>query len=796
MSREPGDAPETVVDERVFFNPEIATPKTDRSGQQDGDADRKWQTRPAATRARVRFRRIWHAALRTLSAAFARERAVGTAFLFVPVALCAGVVWYFQMSDEPAAYGLVLWLAVPAAFLALVRDSARIARAIAAALALVVAGTLLAQWHASMSPQQMLGSAVTTRLTGRIAAIEERANGRTRLTVDILATERPKLRYAPDRVRLTASRLPQGLQIGGGIKGVARLMPISGPFHPGGYDFTIHAYFDGYGANGFFLGEPSVVVLASGDGGSDRFALGIARLRQAIGAEIARVTDGRGGAVAVTLITGNKSVIPADVTEALRTSGLAHILSISGLHMALVAATVMTLLRTGFALAPNWSARRPVKKYAAAVALAATGFYLFLAGASVATQRSFIMLAIMLLALTFDRSAVTMRNLALAAIAVVMLAPHEVTGPGFQMSFAATAALIAVYAAWRDHRQGRRSANSHEQRGLAGQVARRVLLFVAGLAVTSLVAGLATGVFASYHFGRVAPYGLLANLAAMPLVSLLVMPLAVVSVMAMPFGMHAVPLQLMAWSVEQVIVIAERVAALSPPIATGQMPDLALFLFVLALVCTCLFSTVLRFLSLLPLTGAIVVWQLSVPPVAIVSEDARQFAVLERSAEGIRLHVNRKRPNAFTLNLWSGASGARTTVLPGASDVIQCDDMSCVASAGSAGTTRIGYLTDPGPQDNVHQAHKNWADRQGEACRTFDLVVVADAPSWQYCPNGRPLLSARQLALYGAAEIHVSGVGEIDIRHALAGPERPWLEHRRFSRAARNLAERRRNSRQ
>ncbi|WP_193178277.1 ComEC/Rec2 family competence protein [Oricola nitratireducens] len=737
------------------------------------------------------------AACRSFQAALQREAGLGTAFLFLPVALICGVLVYFSLPVEPAPWNLASGLVVLAVLLVVLRGSAGHARHAALALFVGVVGMALAQAHTRLDPTPVLGSDVTTRLTGRILAIEERANGRTRFTVDVIRTERPELRYAPDRIRVTAAGGAQGFAIGGGIHGVVRLTSPSGPAHPGGYDFAFHSYFDGLGANGFFLGKPKPVRLAEPVRLLARVTLALERLRQSISREIRRSAPGRAGAVSTALVTGNKSGIPDDVTEALRVAGLAHILSISGLHMALVAATVMATLRLGFAFAPNWSSRHPVKKYSAAGALAATAFYLFLAGAGVATQRSFVMLAIMLLALTFDRNAVTMRNLALAAIAVVVVAPHEVTGPGFQMSFAATAALIAVYAGWQDwshHRERRRPDRAAQSRtaALAGTASRYAL----GIAVTSLVAGLATGIFASYHFGRIAPYGLLANLAAMPIVTLLVMPIAVAAVVLIPFGLHVYPFKAMAWAAELVIEIAERVAAISPAVKTGQMPPVALLAFAAGLVLVCLFSTRLRWVAVPVFLGASLVWSVQKPPLAVISEDARQFAVLDSNGGGKTvLHVNRNRPNAFILDQWKDAYGASDVVKPGDSAVMACDDTLCVAHMGSADPPlKVAYVVEPigGKQGQISTE----AVSVETACAHYDMVIFAKAPSPQSCANGTPVISAQMLALYGAAEIRrASGEAENDltVRFALPGPVRPWLDHRRYSRPARNLPEWRRS---
>ncbi|MFZ2102317.1 MAG: ComEC/Rec2 family competence protein, partial [Oricola sp.] len=601
--------------------------------------------------------------------------------------------------------------------------------------------------------------------------------------VEVLKTERPTLRYAPAVVRVTAGGAADGFDIGDGIKGVVRLTSPSGPAFPGGYDFAFHGYFNGIGANGFFLGKPERAEIADRAGLFARSALAIEKLRHSISHEIRRAVPGREGAVATALITGSKSGIPDEVTEALRVSGLAHILSISGLHMALVAATVMATLRLGFAFFPLWSARYPVKKYAAAGALAATGFYLFLAGAGVATQRSFAMLAIMLLALSFDRAAVTMRNLALAALAVLAIAPNEVLGPGFQMSFAATAALIAVYGSWRDWTQyrprRRRKPDRHVGiRSTLGTVGRYVL----GILVTSFVAGLATGIFASYHFGRIAPYGLIANLAAMPVVSILVMPLAVVAVVLMPFGLHVYPFKAMAWAVGIVIDVAESVAALSPAVPTGQMPVVALLGLTAGLAILCLFSSRLRLLALPILLASGLLWHGQAPPLAVISEDARQFAVLSRDGDGtVRLHTNRDRPNGFILEQWSAAYRSGETVKPGRSNVMRCDGAICVATLGSEGRSRqVTYVDAVLDRDDPNTLES--------LCAGSDLVIFAKAPSPQACPDETPVLTAKMLALNGSAEIRFAGNG-LSVRQASPGPTRPWLNHRRFSRAARNLEE-------
>jgi competence protein ComEC len=216
----------------------------------------------------------------------------------------------------------------------------------------------------------------------------------------------------------------------------------------------------------------------------------------------------------------------------------------------------MVLLRSGFALFPDFSSRHPVKKYAAALAIVGLAGYLFISGAEVAAQRSFIMLAVMLAAVLFDRAALTLRNLAISAIIVIAVSPHEVVGPSFQMSFAATAALVGAYAAWSDWRADR-PGSPPVDRSLAGRVLRYLLLAAAGLAVTSIVAGGATTIYAAWHFQQMPSLGLFTNLTAMPIVSAVVMPFAVFGALAMPFGVDGPFFHVMGLGLSATIAVAK-----------------------------------------------------------------------------------------------------------------------------------------------------------------------------------------------------------------------------------------------
>ena len=170
----------------------------------------------------------------------------------------------------------------------------------------------------------------------------------------------------------------------------------------------------------------------------------VAALRAGVGERLAAGLPGEPGAVARALVTGERNAVPEPLQEAYRQAGLAHMLVISGLHMSLLAGLAFVALRYGFALVMPIAERFDTKKFAAAAAIAAALFYLILSGANVPAQRAFIMVSVVLIAVLIDRTAMSLRTLAWAAMTVLVLQPDALVGASFQLSFAAVVALITV----------------------------------------------------------------------------------------------------------------------------------------------------------------------------------------------------------------------------------------------------------------------------------------------------------------------------------------------------------------
>lgn len=722
-----------------------------------------------------------------LARQWAEEAEQGTGFVLLPVFMGLGALVYFGLGLEPHWLVAISAPVLSAVLLYVLRE--RPAPFCAAlTLTMVLTGIAAGKIETLRADGEVSGSAVTTRVTGRVVRVEHQASGRIRLTLELLATERPQLRYAPARIRLSARGVEGAVAPGAIVHGYARLMPPSGPVRPGGYDFAFENYFDGLGASGFFLGDPEVTVEAGAAGAERSLAARIETLRLAIAERIRRHLDGAEAEIAATLMAGMRAGIPPESAEILRRTGLAHILAISGLHMALVAVTVMGSLRLVLALFPEFSQRHPVKKYAAGAALAACAFYLAISGMAVAAQRSFIMLSVMLVALLFDRAAITMRNLAIAALIVLAISPHEVVGPSFQMSFAATAVLIGAYGAW-SRRRAARPRPAYRPYGPARRIFLKAGLFVIGLAATSILAGLATTLYGVHHFHRVSPQALGTNMTAMPIVTIAVMPLVVFSGIAMPFGLEEWPLRLLGSCIGWVLAIAQWFSDRSPIDAVGAIPPASVAVLSLAMIVAVLPVTMLRLAAIpLALVGFWLVAERRLPDV-LVSEDGRLVAV--RTADAT-LALNRARPNAFTLTNWLHALAAEEWTTPGASRPedgrahFVCDADTCIARHHS------GALVAHVPDEQAAMS----------LCGNAGLIVIDDATAANPCPDQAMLvLTKRDLARRGSAAIvfgEAGGAITARLEHAIAEPYRPWHHHRRFSREARGLApiERGRSARQ
>ncbi len=311
----------------------------------------------------------------------------------------------------------------------------------ATAVLLVTLGLCAAGLRTGQVAGPVLGFRYYGPIEGRIVVVDRSASDRLRLTLDqvVLADTDPD--RVPRRVRVSLHGDQPFLtpEPGARVALTGHLSPPEGPGEPGGFDFQRHAWFLSIGAVGYTR-NPALLLEPRPEG-----VLPLLHLRMRLSRAIQERITGEPGAFAAAVMTGDRSGISTETLETLRRTNVAHLLAISGLHMGLLTGFVFLCLRSGLSLIPPLALRIPTKKIAAVGALAAGAFYLAVAGGNVATERAFIQVAVMFTAVLLDRRAVTLRSVAIAALIVLAHRPESLLGPGFQMSFAATTALVAVF---------------------------------------------------------------------------------------------------------------------------------------------------------------------------------------------------------------------------------------------------------------------------------------------------------------------------------------------------------------
>ncbi|MEJ2002146.1 MAG: ComEC/Rec2 family competence protein [Maritimibacter sp.] len=631
-----------------------------------------------------------------LAALSARLEALnGRLMLFAPICLAGGIGWYFSLSREP---GSALWIGLVAAMLMLIALASGLRRGgqagfsfAVAGLALVIAGMLLAGLRTELTRAPVLGFRYYGAVEGRVIRIDRSASEAIRLTLDQVRLDRVAMEKRPVHVRISLLG-DQGFVTpapGQRLAMTAFLGPPEGPVEPGGFDFRRMAWYDRLGAVGYTR-APVLLISPAPDGTE----LAITRLRGRIAARVRGMMPGEAGAFAAAITTGDRSAIGAATLADLRGANLAHLLAISGLHMGLLAGFVFAALRAMLALVPGLADRAPIRKFAAIAALLAGGFYLALSGGNVATLRAYIMISVMFGAVLIDRRALTLRAVALAALIILTLQPEALTEPGFQMSFAATTALVAVFAGLRDWR--------HWQ---PPRWARRILTVV----ISSAVAGLATAPFAAAHFNQISHYGLIANVLAVPVMGAMVMPLAVLAALLAPIGASWLPLWLMRFPILWILGVADWVSGLDGALGHAISPGP----WVLPLIAggglmLALFLGRARLIGLVPLALGFALWSMATRPPLLVSASGGLVGVI--GPEGRAL--SKPRGDSFTAQVWLENDG---------DTAMQKEAAARLGLSGEAGRRRawIGdalviSLTGRGARDNV-----------APACAEADLVILS-----------------------------------------------------------------------
>ena len=556
-------------------------------------------------------------------------------FLWSATAMAFGAAFYYQLPDEPNFYILLAIAFLSIAWLWRRAHNGALDFWLLLAIS-GLSGLTIAVYHGQFSSTASLPYAFSSSVTGVIEHIDYRqtkAQQDERWTIRVQSIDGVAKEDLPNRLLLVRKSLGSRFEIGSKIRVRARLLPLSNPAYPGGFDYGRYLWARSIGGQGYMA--RSIALLAiPGEQTSlwDRFSFAIEQKRNAIATYISKNIEGEAHGLAIALAVGKRDYLDSSVENDLRHSGLAHILAISGLHMALVAMSIFWGSRALLACIPRLALAFPIKQWAAFTALVCAAGYLLLSGGSVATIRAFAMTAVFLMAILLGRSALTLHNLSLALILVVILQPYTMVEAGMQMSFAATTILIASYdriRVWRLQRglQDRFDVTTGHLNWQIWDIVGKIGGWVGGIAATSLLAGFAVLPFSLAHFQQMAPLGLLANVMAMPILMIIVMPFGLVSVFLVPMGLQSLTMPIAAWGLELVIASASWIADKSDErllVVSGHGIQLSLFVLVFAIFA--IHRKYLAWLAIMPLGIAVICWRVAVLPDLWIPEKGNKVA--------------------------------------------------------------------------------------------------------------------------------------------------------------------------
>ncbi|EBA17987.1 competence protein [Roseobacter sp. SK209-2-6] len=651
-------------------------------------------------------------ALQIIDQALQRQR--GHLLPWVPICLALGIGLFFSSKSDPSqilAIGLGL-LILPLVFLA---KGDAVWRLLPLAVALILLGFCCSALRSYWVAAPVLEGRYYGPVEGRLVSIDRSGSDRLRLVLEEVFLPGVDRERTPERVRISIQADRWHLAPGVRLAATAHLMPPQGPVEPFGFDFRRHAWFLRLGAVGYSA-APIMVMKPTP-------ANWMQSLRWRLSEGLRNRLPGEPGAVSAAITTGDRSAVSQRTLRLLRESNLAHLLAISGLHMGLLSGFVFSLFRFVFALWPAFALRYEAKKIAAACGLCAAVFYLFLSGGSVASQRAFVMVAVFFLAILLNRRALSLRSVAIAAILILVIRPESLLSAGFQMSFAATTALVVTFS-WL------REAPAFEM--------PPVLRPPVALLISSFVAGAATAPFGAAHFNLLSHYGLLANLLAVPVMGIVVIPATVLALCLLPLGLEWIALRFVEMGLSWILAVGEFVATLpnsqssvqaANPYVLPVMSFGALFVF--------LWRGKARWLGGIPVGVALVVWAIDQRPLLLISPTGGLVGVLQEEGRSL----SRSETQSFAASNWLRRDGDDATQFQAA--------QRAKGPAALPGIVRFNLQKG----EIVHFQGKR-ATKEVQTCNAGDIFVSNTALK---ASGGCRVFTPDELSLHGSVQMGVDG---------------------------------------
>ena len=569
------------------------------------------------------------------------------------------------------------------------------------------------------------------------------AKGSVRLTLHPKATDLPPI----IRVNVRQEDMPANLRAGALVSLRARLMPPPPMTVPGSHDFARDFWFAGIGGSGKSFGPVQVLRPAHESG--------IEALRNRLDQHIRERLPGPSGTIATAFATGNQNAISQDDADAMRRGGIAHLLSVGGLHITAVIGLTMLLTLRLLALSEFLALRFNLLIVAAAAGALAAIAYTLLTGSQVPMVRSCIVALLVLAGMILGREAISLRLLAVSGLLILAVQPEAIVGPSFQMTFAAVGSIIALHSSpWARRMFQRRDEH----------LMRRIARGAAGIVVTGAAVELCVMPFVLYHFHRAGPYGVIANVLAIPLTEMVIMPLEALSLFLDCFGLGQPAWTVTGWTIDLLLRLAHTIAAHTRLVTIPQMPAWAFAMLTLGLLWVCLWTTRARLLGLLPVALGATATFLAPRPDLLITGDGRHLAVV--SSDGTPLLL-RDRAGDYVRSLLAEASGFDGDPGElGSMPYSNCSDDACVAIIPKRDrdwrllATRSAYRI-------------GWEDLPN-ACAKAD-IAVSDRRLPRGCEPRWLKLDPSALLRTGGLSIHLGPHPEVDSVTARIG-DHPWAE--------------------
>ncbi len=586
-------------------------------------------------------------------------------FLWVPVALGIGIWLHTNIQQQWAIYFVAFFMVVVLCGLYVAWHKFWL-RQLLNILLFIMFGYLAMSWQSYRLQNVLLEESLPiSNISGELVEIIDTEKA-MKLIIANPEIENRNIDAIPNKIRISLKKPDYRLKIGQKISLRGGIFPLPDPALPGGFDFGRHFYFQGIGAVGFGL-QPINIVEETAISGVEQW---LAAKRRELATHIrSKIDNNYAAAVAAALVTGERSAIAQEVKDAMMAAGLAHMLAISGLHLGLVAGILFILTRRFLVLIPNLALHYDVKKWAAVISLIGSFCYLALAGFPVSAQRAYVMVALVLGAVIADRRVMPMRSLALAASIILIISPSAMFSPSFQLSFAATIAILTLV---ENFWPGKDTKPLHKN-----SLLYKPILYFTAVILTSLAASIATSPYVIYHFNQFTAWDIVGNLAASALLSMWVMPSAVIAVLLMPIGLDAPFFALMGQGVEFILAAAFWVSSL--PYALNYvpaMPGWAIALVTFGGCWFCFWQTKWRWLGAIPILSGMLSLIWVEQPDIIVAKHAKQIAVKMPDNSGYVMVRGSKRN--FNARLWQKALGIDNWQNVSALPNYHCDLLGCI----------------------------------------------------------------------------------------------------------------------